>query len=50
MAAALAGELAARGQYVALRLAPGLHHSWREARAELPYCLVFASRHLAPPS
>jgi hypothetical protein len=39
--------LADRGQYVAIRLAPGLGHSWREARAELPYSLVFASQHLA---
>jgi enterochelin esterase-like enzyme len=47
IAARLAQMLANRGQYTALRLAPGLHHSWREARAELPYCLVFASQHLA---
>lgn len=45
-ARALARDLAARGQYVALRLAPGLGHTWREAGAELPYSLVFASQHL----
>ena len=43
----LAKVLAARGQYVGLRLAPGLGHTWREARAELPYTLVFADQHLA---
>ncbi|HST67270.1 MAG TPA: alpha/beta hydrolase-fold protein, partial [Mycobacteriales bacterium] len=42
----LARDLAVRGQYVALRLAPGLGHTWREARAELPYSLIFASQHL----
>jgi hypothetical protein len=42
----LARVLAARGQYVALRLGPGQGHTWREARIELPYSLVFASRHL----
>jgi enterochelin esterase-like enzyme len=44
----LARLFAARGQYVALRETPGLGHGWREARAELPYALVFAARHLAP--
>jgi enterochelin esterase-like enzyme len=43
----MARDLAARGQYVALRVAPGLGHTWREASAELPYSLVFASQHLA---
>ena len=43
----MAAVLAARGQYVALRIAPGLGHTWREARAELPYSLVFASQHLS---
>lgn len=42
----LADMLAHRGQYVALRLAQGLGHTWREARAELPYSLVFANQHL----
>ena len=46
-ARAMAAVLAARGQYVALRIAPGLGHTWREARAELPYSLVFASQHLS---
>ena len=41
----LARLLAARSQYVALRSAPGLGHTWREARAELPYSLVFADQH-----
>jgi enterochelin esterase-like enzyme len=45
-ASRLAELLAHRGQYVALRLAPGLGHTWREARAELPYSLVFANQHL----
>jgi enterochelin esterase-like enzyme len=45
-ASRLAGVLAHRGQYVALRLARGLGHTWREARAELPYSLVFANQHL----
>jgi enterochelin esterase-like enzyme len=43
----MAHDLAARGQYVALRFATGLGHTWREARAELPYSLVFAGQHLA---
>lgn len=42
----LATELADRGQYTALRIAPGLGHTWRETRAELPYALAFADRHL----
>jgi enterochelin esterase-like enzyme len=46
IAAEIARQLAARGQYVALRFAPGVSHSWREARAELPYALVFAQEHL----
>jgi enterochelin esterase-like enzyme len=39
-------ELADKGQTVAFRVAEGSSHSWREARAELPYSLVFASRFL----
>jgi hypothetical protein len=35
--------LARRGVYVGLSLASDYSHSWREARAELPYALVFAS-------
>jgi enterochelin esterase-like enzyme len=48
-ATALAKEFAARGQYVAVRLGPGMGHTWMEARVELPYSLVFAGKHLAPP-
>jgi hypothetical protein len=48
IASKLARVFAGKGQYVALRLAPGLGHTWREARAELPYSLVFASQHLSP--
>lgn len=47
-ASTLATALAARGQYTALRVAPGLGHTWRETRAELPYALAFADRHLTP--
>lgn len=47
-AVTLARALAERGQYVALRLAGGLHHTWREARVELPYSLVFAAAHFRP--
>jgi S-formylglutathione hydrolase FrmB len=35
--------LAQRGVYVGLSLATGYSHSWREARAELPYALMFAT-------
>lgn len=38
----LAHDLLAAGQTVAVRIAPGLGHSWYEARVELPYSLVFA--------
>jgi S-formylglutathione hydrolase FrmB len=48
VASELARMVAARGEYVALRLAPGMGHTWREARAELPYSLIFASQHLDP--
>lgn len=41
----LAHELAAAGQSVVFRPAPGQRHTWKEARAELPYALVFAWRH-----
>lgn len=40
----LANALAARGQQVALVLQPGLTHTWRAARAALPYLLVFADQ------
>ncbi len=39
----LAAALARRGVYVSLSLATGYRHSWREARAELPYALMFSS-------
>jgi len=42
----LAAEFAARGQYVALRVAPHQAHTWTAARLELPYSLVFANAHL----
>jgi enterochelin esterase-like enzyme len=38
-----AEQLAARGQYVALRLAPRGGHTWWTARMELPYGLIFAA-------
>ena len=43
----VAHELAARGQFVSLQIARGVGHTWQEARLELPYSLVFASRHLS---
>jgi enterochelin esterase-like enzyme len=42
----LAAELADRGQVVAMRVAAGSGHTWREARLELPYSLIFADQHL----
>ena len=45
-ATTLGAELANRGQYTALRVASGFGHTWRETRAELPYALAFADRHL----
>lgn len=45
----LARELAARGLTVGLRIDPaGYGHTWREARREVPYALVFASAQLRP--
>jgi enterochelin esterase-like enzyme len=41
----LAVELADRGQVVAMRIAAGTGHTWREARLELPYSLIFADQH-----
>jgi enterochelin esterase-like enzyme len=38
----LALMFASRGQVVAYREAPHQHHTWREARAELAYSLIFA--------
>ncbi|HJP79448.1 MAG TPA: alpha/beta hydrolase-fold protein [Pseudonocardiaceae bacterium] len=45
----LANALAARGQKVALVLQPGLDHTWREARAALPYLLDFANQVFSVP-
>jgi len=42
----VAHELAARDQLVSLQIVHGVGHTWQEARRELPYSLVFASRHL----
>jgi enterochelin esterase-like enzyme len=41
----LAELLAQRGQPASYRPAPHQHHNWREARAALPYALVFAWQH-----
>ncbi|AIJ23938.1 alpha/beta hydrolase [Amycolatopsis methanolica] len=38
----LAGQLAADGQRAVVHVEPGLSHTWRTARATLPYLLVFA--------
>ncbi len=47
----LANALAARNQNVALVLQPGLTHTWRAARAALPYMLAFANQVFgAPPA
>jgi enterochelin esterase-like enzyme len=46
----LAAAFARRGEYVAMRVAPGQTHSWTAARMELPYALVFAAQHLAAPT
>lgn len=41
----LAALLAARGQAASYRVAVHQHHNWREARAALPYALIFAWQH-----
>jgi enterochelin esterase-like enzyme len=41
----LARQLALRGQEATYRPAPHQHHNWREARAALPYALIFAWQH-----
>jgi S-formylglutathione hydrolase FrmB len=42
----LARMLAARGQQTQDTIVPDANHTWRGARAELPYALAFASQHL----
>lgn len=39
----IAARFLARGQKVALRIEPGLNHTWRTARAGLPFLLTFAA-------
>jgi enterochelin esterase-like enzyme len=41
----IARELAQRGQSASYRPAPHQRHNWREARAALPYALLFAWQH-----
>jgi len=38
--------LTARGQEALDAIVPDASHTWRGARAELPYALAFASQHL----
>lgn len=45
----VANALAARGQSVAVHLEPGMTHTWRAARAALPYLLAFANQVFGPP-
>jgi hypothetical protein len=45
----MANALAARGQYVAVHLEPGMTHTWRAARAALPYLLAFADQVFGSP-
>lgn len=40
----LADSLSARGQHVDIVVQPGMQHTWRTARAALPYMLVFANQ------
>jgi enterochelin esterase-like enzyme len=44
----LAGALSAHGQQVALRLQPGMTHTWRAARAALPYLFAYANEVFGP--
>ncbi len=44
----LANALAARNQNVALVLQPGMTHTWRAARAALPYMFAFANQAFGP--
>ena len=46
----MADVLGRRGDYVGVRINPGLGHTWREARYELPYALVVASARLGAPA
>lgn len=46
----LSHQLAAHGDQVGYRIAVGGNHTWRTARAELPYSLVFAWRHFGLPA
>jgi hypothetical protein len=46
----MANALAARGQYVAVHLEPGMTHTWRAARAALPYLLAFADQQFGTPT
>jgi enterochelin esterase-like enzyme len=46
----MVGVLGRRGDDVGVRINPGLGHTWREARYELPYALVFASAKLGAPA
>ena len=41
----IAQQLARRGEAASYRPAPHMHHTWREARAALPYALIFAWQH-----
>jgi enterochelin esterase-like enzyme len=42
----IAGGLKVRGQHVALRVQPGMDHTWQCARAALRYLLAFAARYM----
>jgi enterochelin esterase-like enzyme len=46
VAARMTRMLDRRGQHAQLQVVPGASHSWRGARTELPYSLVFASTRL----
>ena len=46
----LAAMLQRRGQDAVFQALPGAGHTWRAARAELPFALVFASRAFAHPA
>jgi S-formylglutathione hydrolase FrmB len=46
----ITASLSARGQHAALHLDPGMTHTWRTARAALPYLLVFADQVFTTPT